>query len=271
MLMSGWPTAKLCVSNWRCRCWSSGCNCSGIVATAWRRRRGRPAICASPLSWGGEWLLTAHHQDDQLETLLLALKRGAGLRGLAGMVPSQPFAGGHLLRPLLEVSRAELAEVAASLPMAGWRMRATRMRVMTATSCANGSFPSSRPAGPPWPRRRHAAWRCAPSRRRCWRSWQRPTGGWRRQERRCRSRRCWPCQLPGATTCCVTGSAARGEMPSREQLGLLWQEVALAREDANPQLNWGTQSCRRFQGRLHLVRPGLQPRHEQLTLAVGRR
>ena len=40
---------------------------------------------------GGEWLLTAHHQDDRLETLLLALKRGAGLRGLAGMVASQPF------------------------------------------------------------------------------------------------------------------------------------------------------------------------------------
>ena len=60
----------------------------------------------------GEWLLTAHHQDDQLETLLLALKRGAGLRGLAGIVASQPFAAGHLLRPLLDMSRAELAEAA---------------------------------------------------------------------------------------------------------------------------------------------------------------
>lgn len=39
----------------------------------------------------GEWLLTAHHQDDQLETLLLALKRGAGLRGLTGILPSQPL------------------------------------------------------------------------------------------------------------------------------------------------------------------------------------
>jgi tRNA(Ile)-lysidine synthetase-like protein len=67
----------------------------------------------------GEWLLTAHHQDDQLETLLLALKRGAGLRGLAGMVASQPFAAGHLLRPLLDMSRAELAEAAQSLPY-GW-------------------------------------------------------------------------------------------------------------------------------------------------------
>ena len=36
-------------------------------------------------------------------------------------------------------------------------------------------------------------------------------------------------------------------MPSREQLARLWQEVALARGDANPQLNWGRQSCRRFQ------------------------
>ncbi|HAT1558050.1 TPA: tRNA lysidine(34) synthetase TilS, partial [Aeromonas hydrophila] len=76
-------------------------------------------LCLAAQLGEGEWLLTAHHQDDQLETLLLALKRGAGLRGLAGMVPSQPFAGGLLLRPLLEVSRAELADAAASLPY-GW-------------------------------------------------------------------------------------------------------------------------------------------------------
>ncbi|WP_368225157.1 tRNA lysidine(34) synthetase TilS, partial [Aeromonas sp. R1-1] len=60
-----------------------------------------------------------------------------------------------------------------------------------------------------------------------------------------------------------------GEMPSREQLARLWQEVALARGDANPQLNWGRQSCRRFQERLYLVSPDLQPCHQVLPLTVG--
>ena len=46
-------------------------------------------------------LLTAHHADDQLETLLLALKRGAGSAGLSGIAALQSFAAGWLLRPLL--------------------------------------------------------------------------------------------------------------------------------------------------------------------------
>jgi tRNA(Ile)-lysidine synthase len=53
-------------------------------------------------------LLTAHHADDQLETLLLALKRGAGPAGLSGIAALQSFANGWLLRPLLEFSREQL-------------------------------------------------------------------------------------------------------------------------------------------------------------------
>lgn len=56
----------------------------------------------------GEVLLVAQHRDDQAETLLLRLLRGAGVRGLAAMPASRPLAAGHLLRPLLEVGRAEL-------------------------------------------------------------------------------------------------------------------------------------------------------------------
>ena len=58
-------------------------------------------------------------------------------------------------------------------------------------------------------------------------------------------------------------------MPSRELLGLLWQEVALAREDANPRLSLQGLECRRFQGRLHLVPPGLAPREEVLPTRAG--
>uniref|UniRef100_A0A486XJ47 tRNA(Ile)-lysidine synthase n=1 Tax=Rheinheimera sp. BAL341 TaxID=1708203 RepID=A0A486XJ47_9GAMM len=57
-------------------------------------------------------LLTAHHNDDQLETLLLALKRGAGAAGLSGIAAKRPFAAGILCRPLLSFSRDQLAHYA---------------------------------------------------------------------------------------------------------------------------------------------------------------
>mgnify|MGYP000309535987 CR=1 FL=1 len=59
-------------------------------------------------------LLTAQHQDDQCETLLLALKRGSGVRGLAAMPTTLPFKQGILLRPLLRVPREAIEKYAAS-------------------------------------------------------------------------------------------------------------------------------------------------------------
>ncbi|MBU0669089.1 MAG: tRNA lysidine(34) synthetase TilS [Alphaproteobacteria bacterium] len=66
----------------------------------------------------GEWmarrdlpaLATAHHADDQAETLLMRLNRGSGLPGLAGVRPSGtvPGAKGRLLRPLLGWRKSEL-------------------------------------------------------------------------------------------------------------------------------------------------------------------
>jgi tRNA(Ile)-lysidine synthase len=55
-----------------------------------------------------EVLLTAHHEDDQLETVLLQLFRGAGIAGLAAMPEVATFARGLLARPLLTRTRAEL-------------------------------------------------------------------------------------------------------------------------------------------------------------------
>ncbi len=56
----------------------------------------------------GELLLTAQHQDDQAETLLLALLRGSGLEGLAAMPLMSDLGPGRLVRPLLGVPRAAL-------------------------------------------------------------------------------------------------------------------------------------------------------------------
>jgi len=55
-----------------------------------------------------EVLLTAHHQDDQAETLLLQLLRGAGVHGLAGIAPIKAFGPGRLARPLLGFARTDL-------------------------------------------------------------------------------------------------------------------------------------------------------------------
>jgi tRNA(Ile)-lysidine synthase len=83
---------------------------------------GRPAHGESPEAAArgaryrvlAEWLpaqhtlLTAQHQDDQAETLLLQLMRGSGVSGLAAMPVLTSLGAGVHLRPLLEVTRAEI-------------------------------------------------------------------------------------------------------------------------------------------------------------------
>jgi tRNA(Ile)-lysidine synthase len=61
----------------------------------------------------GQCLLTAHHAQDQAETLLLQLLRGTGLKGLCAMPRCRPWQGGWHLRPLLGVTRHELQAFAA--------------------------------------------------------------------------------------------------------------------------------------------------------------
>lgn len=80
----------------------------GMEAAA---RRARYA-CLAKLLEPGEVLLTAHHQDDQAETLLLQLLRGTGVHGLAGMPALVPFAAGFHARPLLAFPRVELERYA---------------------------------------------------------------------------------------------------------------------------------------------------------------
>jgi tRNA(Ile)-lysidine synthase len=175
------------------------------------------------------------------------------------MVASQPFAAGHLLRPLLDMSRAELAEAAQSLPY-GWvedesnedpsydrnflrqqiipllkdrwpAMARTTARTMAL--CAEQEALISELA--------EADWQAVGE-----------GEGLRIDGLLSLSR---AAQQPAAPLDPPPG----GEMPSRELLGLLWQEVALARDDANPRLSLQGLACRRYQGRLYLVAPDLAP------------
>jgi len=61
----------------------------------------------------GDVILLGHHGDDQVETFLLRLLRGAGVPGLASMRESRHLGGGrHLLRPLLRATRSQLESYA---------------------------------------------------------------------------------------------------------------------------------------------------------------
>jgi tRNA(Ile)-lysidine synthase len=67
------------------------------------------ALDALAAAAGAEAIATAHTAEDQTETVLLALFRGTGLAGLAGIAPAGTLAGGRrLLRPLLRATHAEL-------------------------------------------------------------------------------------------------------------------------------------------------------------------
>jgi len=56
----------------------------------------------------GEVLFTGQHRDDQAETLLFRLLRGAGLRGLTAMPAQRPLGQGSLARPMLAIARQQL-------------------------------------------------------------------------------------------------------------------------------------------------------------------
>ncbi|GAB4195719.1 MAG: tRNA lysidine(34) synthetase TilS [Wenzhouxiangellaceae bacterium] len=82
----------------------------GLEAAA---RAGRYQVFLRYLPAGAA-LLMAHHRDDQAETVLLRLLRGAGLRGLAAIPEQRPLGQGVLLRPLLQWSRQQLRDYCAA-------------------------------------------------------------------------------------------------------------------------------------------------------------
>ena len=70
-------------------------------------RNARYSAMKSLLS-GNDVLLLAQHAEDQMETVLLQLFRGSGLKGLSGMPESTAFGKGRLLRPLLNTPKVEI-------------------------------------------------------------------------------------------------------------------------------------------------------------------
>ena len=116
--------------------------------------RGSLRVCCSPMreALGAQGVVTAHHRDDQWETVLFRLARGSGLAGLAGMARDQIFPQGRVLAPPAWPAQTGAGRL---LPRAKARIfsriRPTPIRL------------SSAPAGAP-PRRALARTRLRPAR-----------------------------------------------------------------------------------------------------------
>lgn len=95
---------------------------------------------------GADYLVTAHHADDQAETVLFRLLRGSGIAGLAGMPDLAKRDGLFLARPLLRVSKADLVAYCDENGQAfahdpsnlDPRFARTRLRKLTALLAAEG-------------------------------------------------------------------------------------------------------------------------------------
>ncbi|MBE7940078.1 MULTISPECIES: tRNA lysidine(34) synthetase TilS [Ramlibacter] len=115
------------------------------------RRARYAALAAAAHEAGCAMVALAQHADDQAETLLLALSRGAGLAGLAGMRPDWTAGGMRFARPLLDVPGAALREFLRSQAIA-WvedpsnqDVRFTRNRIRARlTPALDQAFPGFR-------------------------------------------------------------------------------------------------------------------------------
>jgi len=102
----------------RCLTWDrEGAEPRGAIQAAARAARYR-LLTEATAAAGANHLLTAHHLDDQAETVLLRLARGSGVDGLAAMAAVRGLGGIRLARPLLAVPKARLIATctAAGLP-----------------------------------------------------------------------------------------------------------------------------------------------------------
>ncbi|MFN1144080.1 tRNA lysidine(34) synthetase TilS [Serratia quinivorans] len=223
----------------------------GIEAAA---RAARYSAFASTLA-ADETLLTAQHLDDQCETFLLALKRGSGPAGLSAMAAQTSLGDNHLLRPLLGYSRQQL-EAYAQQHQLSWieddsnqdpRFDRNFLRLQV-LPLLNQRWPHFAAATA------RSASLCAEQEQLLDELLAEQLHKLLDEDR--------ALAIDGLLTCSPARRFALLRrwialfgvtMPSREQLQRLWEEVALSREDAEPQLQLGQYQFRRFRCRLYLL------------------
>lgn len=202
----------------------------------------------------GDALILGHHQDDQAETLLLHLCRGAGVAGLSAMAERQNWQGRVICRPLLSLSRASLEHQAKALGLAWVEDDSNLNTHYSRNFLRHEVLPllSSR-----WPAVSEALARTA---QHC-------------QEARSNLQALAEIDLPdlkkgqplpiASLRTLPPGRAVNLlqywlelnslRLPSSQQLNVLFAELIHARGDAQPQLNWASWQLRRFLDALYLI------------------
>ena len=204
----------------------------------------------------GEAIVTAQHLDDQCETFLLALKRGSGPAGLSAMAERSEFVGTHLLRPLLGETRASLEHWAQEHHLCwiedesnqddAYDRNFLRLRILPELSQR-------------WPHFAEATARsaklCAEQESLLDELLSEELESLMSQER---ALRIAPLQAMSAVR---RGALLRrwlaghdAQMPSRDMLNRIWEEVAQAREDANPCLRFNDFELRRYKEHLWWIK-----------------
>ncbi|OLQ92385.1 tRNA lysidine(34) synthetase TilS [Vibrio ponticus] len=203
----------------------------------------------------GDVMLTGQHSDDQLETFLLALKRGSGPKGLSAMAKQMPFANSTILRPLLTASRQQIEQYATEHQLTWVEDESNQDTRFDRNFIRHQVAPILQQR---WP---HFA-----------SSVQRSSELCAEQEallEELLSEKLSQVMMAdnslSITQLAKLSERVRGQlirmwladlgqkMPSRDHLSKIWQQVALAREDANPILNLSAGQIRRSGSFLYWV------------------
>ncbi|MEZ8060299.1 tRNA lysidine(34) synthetase TilS [Vibrio splendidus] len=204
----------------------------------------------------GDVLITGQHIDDQLETFLLALKRGSGPKGLSSMAKMMPFANAHIVRPLLSVTRTDIEGAARDMALT-WVEDESNQDVRFDRNFIRHQVTPTLTER--WPSFRESVSRSAQL---CAEQellldelleshFQQALGDSQNLSVEALSQHS---DLLRARLLRMWLSHCNQPMPSKKQLKLIWDEVACAQADANPKLVLNDAEVRRFNHQLYLVR-----------------
>ena len=216
-------------------------------------------------------LLLGQHRNDQVETLLLQLKRGAGPKGLSGMAAQSVTQGGvRVIRPLLNCSRDEIEQFAAHNKLNWIEDESNQSLDFDRNFLRHEIIPLLEQR---WPGFSASAARSA---RLCGTQQtlieeaclaqladiESEDGGLNIQALTSRSQ-AWQAEM---LRCWLMKQNA--DMPSEKVLQQ-FQGLMLAKEDANPEIVWGQWQAKRFRGVLYLMRKSEKPSPQTQELVTG--
>tara|TARA_Y100001956_G_C4125402_1_gene189775 strand:- start:2120 stop:3433 length:1314 start_codon:yes stop_codon:yes gene_type:complete len=203
----------------------------------------------------GDILITGQHADDQLETFLLALKRGSGPKGLAAMAESKPFSQGQLVRPLLQARRYDIESYAHQHGLSWVEDESNQDIRFDRNYIRHQVSPVLEQRWPHFSQALHrSAQLCAEQEQLLDELLSDKFSQVLNSDNslsiegmselssltRARLIRMWFANM-------------QLRMPSREHLEQIWTQVALAKHDANPEINLAPVQVRRFNQKLYLV------------------